>query len=156
MDMGGTGDRIVELMLKLRENMRQLSSLMVINDGHCPHHLSANAFPLLCHQVVAYNIPDGFRTCPVAIAPGEVIERLYQFLRYRNPQTSNLGHGRRNTFWTIIIPTSAPVKARPCHDFITPQNDAGVTYISGWSAGVLRYVALDSFDLVEEIERIPL
>lgn len=44
----------------------------------------------------------------------------------------------------------------PYEHFITPQNEAGVTYISGWSEGVLRYVALDSFDLVEEIERISL
>jgi hypothetical protein len=30
-----------------------------------------------------------------------------------------------------------------------------VTYISGWSEGVLRYVALDSLDLVEQIKHAP-
>jgi hypothetical protein len=36
--------------------------------------------------------------------------------------------------------------SRPCYDFITPQDAAGATYTCGWSEGVLRYVALDSFD----------
>jgi len=48
------------------------------------------------------------------------------------------------------------INLQPYQHFITPQDEACVTYISGWSEGVLRYVALDTFDLVEEIERISL
>lgn len=60
---------------------------------------------------------------------------------------------RRNV--NPAVPTYI-INLQPYEHFVTPQNEAGVTYISGWSEGVLRYVALDSFDLVEEIERVSL
>ena len=39
--------------------------------------------------------------------------------------------------------------------FLTAQQKPGVTYISGWSEGILKYVAATSsgFDLVDEIGR---
>lgn len=40
--------------------------------------------------------------------------------------------------------------------FITPQGDGNVTYISGWSEGILRYISTfgSGFDLVAEIDGI--
>ncbi|MCX6345173.1 MAG: hypothetical protein NT018_08860 [Armatimonadetes bacterium] len=42
--------------------------------------------------------------------------------------------------------------------FVTPQRETKVTYISGWSEGILRYVATTSsgFDLVDEISGVAL
>lgn len=42
--------------------------------------------------------------------------------------------------------------------FVTPQQEPGVTYISGWSEGILKYVAQTSsdFNMVDEVGRVTL
>ena len=52
------------------------------------------------------------------------------------------------------------INLQPYKYFMTPEDDNGVTTISGWSEGILRYIQLMSnsggASIVEEINRIAL
>jgi hypothetical protein len=50
---------------------------------------------------------------------------------------------------------SLHTEPKPDEHFITPQNERGGTYISGWGEGVGRFVAVNSFGLMREFCKGP-